>query len=372
MGAFFANIQIRNNNLDIDTFENHITNTIIKNHCDNGYNIVEKEEDADNSVIVARTNNPLWITLLDEECEDMDLEKLNKLASQLSIDHDTVILAILVNDSDYLYIGLFYKGSIAGKISNLSEDLEFNFEESQPDVWASILNENVSFQDIKRLFDTDQVFVEKYLEEFAGFLNLNSSGLLTGYRYFSKENPEQGIKLHFAKQQEKPVLEKEAVNLHFIAYPGVIDLINGETSKTEWFISNRGLASEGIQFVIAGKAIEDGNIKPLTIKIRNAKDTEESAVLLSFIETVSTSGEKMFYVQLADFSIIEGSVPPKSFSTKKYQEYWKQAYQTCIISKIDLMGLKEADSDFNIFVSPLSNKSGYTSNRIDVKVTINK
>jgi hypothetical protein len=137
MGAFFTNVQLRTSGIDKSSLTDRITNYLAQLNAEAGYIKVDEETEADKSVIVSLSEDLAWMSIYDEETEDQDIKKLNKLASGLSKEFKTTALSILVNDSDAVYIGVNIDGELKDSIYNRA--IELDFDKNMPSIWSEIL-----------------------------------------------------------------------------------------------------------------------------------------------------------------------------------------------------------------------------------------
>src|SRR5688500_2673439 len=98
MGAFFTNVQLRTLGLEKSNLIDEVIHCI--NHLNDvaGFAKVDNEDEADKTVLVSSSEDLAWVSIYDEETEDQNSRKLNKLASGLSKQFKTTALSILVND----------------------------------------------------------------------------------------------------------------------------------------------------------------------------------------------------------------------------------------------------------------------------------
>lgn len=356
MGAFFTNIQLNTLGIDKTILLDSVIEYVTLFNLEAGYVLVENSDEADKTVIISELDNSNWLSIYDEEFEDQGSKKLNKFSSNLSKHFNTSALSILVNDSDYMYVGLNINGKLKDTISNLSKEIDFN--KSKPNVWSNILLENYSFEDIVKAWRNKSVFVEEFLRVFAKFINIDSSKLLTGYEYLSEENPGAGIKLNFAQKDKKKAAKLGLTKFSMLAGVILVDVKPAEKQEQEWMLTNYGLDSIGMDIVIAGKCIEDGLLLPEKAKASylKYKSEKQNEFTVPFIETVSTTGEKIFYARMEDIFIPKGFKPTYPMTAKEAKRYGKIVYDSVIKFNISFIGGEEGKGEFNIWFSPLINR----------------
>lgn len=356
MGAFFTNVQLKTSDLDKAEITENIIAFITKFNTEVGFIKVGSEEEADKTVIVLPSNNSNWVAIYDEEIEDQDLRKLNKLSSELSKEFKTTALSVLVNDSDSIYVGLNINGILKDTISNLSK--EINLSKNKPHVWTEIFVDNYTFDNIKFAWQNKSVFVEEFLAELAKFVNLDNSKLLTGYNYINEENRSEGIKLNFAQKDKKKTAELGLTKFSMLAGAGLIAVKEGENQIVEWILTNHGTFSTGVEIVIAGKCIEQGLLIPKNIQANyvNSQFGKKNEFTATFVETVATTGEKIFYAKIEDIFIPKGFQPTYPMSPKERKRYGKISYDCAIKFNIRFIGGKEGGGDLSIFISPIVNR----------------
>ncbi len=356
MGAFFTNIQLNTLGIDKTKLLDLVIEYVTLFNLEDGYVVVENSDEADKTVIISEPANSNWLSIYDEEFEDQGSKKFYKFSSNLSKHFNTSALSILVHDSDYIYVGLNINGKLKDTISNLSKEIDFN--KSKPNVWSNILLENYSFEDIVKAWRNKSVFVEEFLREFSKFINIDSSKLLTGYEYLSEENPNEGIKLNFAKKDKKKAAELGLTKFSGISGVILVDIKPGEIQEEHLMLTNQGLESTGIDVVIAGKCIEERLLMPKIVKANYIKYNSElqNEFIVPFIETISTKGEKIFYARLKEFYIPKGFNPTFPMTTKEAKLYGSVWYDSAIKFSISFLGVKEGTGEFNIWFSPLANR----------------
>jgi|GEM_PF-1566144 len=356
MGAFFTNIQLKTSSLDKVEIADKVIEYITAFNIAEGFVKVDSEEEADKTVIISLANHAGWLSIYDEEMEDQGPRKLNKLSSGLSKQFKTATLSILVNDSDSMYIGININGTLKDSLSNLSKEVDFN--KNKPNVWTEILLDNYTFHDIKMAWRKKTAFVEEFLTEFAKFTDLDNSKLLTGYNYWVNDNPKEGIRLNFAQKEKKKSDELGLTKFSMLAGAGLVDVKEGESKTLEWTMTNEGTFSYGLDVVIAGNCIEKGLLVPDSIQANYIKSPpdKQNEFKATFVETVATTGEKIFYARVEEIYIPEGFKPSYPMSPKEGKRYGEIAYDCAIKFYINFIGGKEGSGDFAIFFSPLVNR----------------
>lgn len=355
MGAFFTNIQVKAIDNDLTLTEKHLIEQIKAIHTQNGYELVDNEDKADKTTIIVSIDNSPWVSIYDEETESQKIEMLDKLAEELSKELETIVLSLLVNDSDYIYIGLSKNGKHLDYISNLDDFT--NLTKKKPKVWNEIIPGN-TFEDIQTAWDNKTVFVESFLAAFGELANIDQRHISMGYNYWLQENPNAGIKLHFAKKkQELQKQELEQVKLNMLAREGELNFSNNNSNRIKWTIRNSGEASTGLEIMITGNCIENQSIKPISVIVKPLEQNGDSKEYkIGFIETATTSGEKLFYLRIEDLPIPKGIQPIKSSNLTKMQNYYKALYDSAINIEIVFSGLKECEDELKLFICPLENK----------------
>ncbi len=364
MGAFFTNIQLRTSSFDKAEITDKVIEYIRNYNEETGFIKVDKEEDADKTIIISLPNDSEWLSIYDEGMEDQGSRKLNKLSSGLSKQFETTALSILVNDSDSIYVGLNVNGILKDSISNLSKEIDFN--KSKPNVWTDILSDNYSFDDIKTAWQNKSVFVEDFLTEFAKFINLDNLKLLTGYNYINEEKPNEGIKLNFAQKDKKKTAELGLPKFRMLAGAAIVDVKEDEKQNIEWILTNNGTSSKGVDVVIAGECIEKALLIPEIVQTNYVRQqlNKQNEFKATFVETVATTGEKIFYARIEDIYIPKGFKPNYPMSPKEMKRYEKISYDCAIKFNISFIGGNEGGGDVAIFFSPIENRQdgSYYSN----------
>lgn len=356
MGAFFTNIQLKISSFDKTEITNKVIEYITKFNTEAGYIKVDSEEEADKTVVVSQSDNLKWLSIYDEEMEDQGSRKLNKLSSELSKEFKTTALSVLVNDSDSIYLGINTNGTLKDSLSNLSKEIDFN--KNKPGVWTEILVDNFSFDDIQTAWQSKTVFVEDFLTKFAKFTGLDNSKLLTGYNYLNEENRSVGIKLNFAQKDKKKTAELGLTKFSMLAGAGLVDVKEGEKQTIEWIMTNQGTFSNGLDVVITGECIEKGLLIPENVQTNYVKSQldKQNEFTTTFVATVATTGEKIFYARIEDIYIPKGFQPTYPMSSKEGKRYGKISYDCAIKFNISFIGGKNGGGDLAIFFSPLVNR----------------
>lgn len=351
MGAFFTNIQLRTSDIDKSDITDKVVEYIIKLNEEAGFTKIDDEEQADKSVIISPSDDLTWISIYDEDTEDQNLKKLNKVASSLSKEFKTNALSVLVNDSDTIYVGLINNGTLKDTVSNRSKKPDFS--KSKPPVWSDILANNYSFDDIKRAWQNKSVFVEDFLGQFAKLIDIDSSHLLTGYEYTNEGNLTKEIKLNFVQKDKIPT-ELGLTKFRMLAGVGIIDVKSGEKQTSEWIVTNQGNASKGFDIIVAGECITNELLIPESVTVslfryKNERNTH-------FLETLSTTGERIFYAKIEDFEIPKGYQPKYPMTPKESKRYGMIQYECGIKFNITFIGDKKGTGGLTIFFSPLVNR----------------
>lgn len=353
MGAFFSNLQVKIPPRESFSMQDIIDcTTVIYN--DMGYYIIENEESADKSIIIASEKSSKWYSIYDNDF-DLQPEKTAFLASLLAESLRTTVLSTMVTDSDYLDISLYDKDKTRHSINNVNDELKFTFPESNN--WKSILPDNRSFEDISSIFREQQILVEKYLDKLAPLIHLSPLYIQLGYQYFEEIMPNKGIKLHFSKKEKEQKETPSETNLVFSVYSSDYNLKIGEPHPISFQISNTGLSTKEIEIIMVGDAIEQEMIKPSDIQIRINEIQKE----ISFLKTISTDNRKLWVAQLSEINIPEGCSLPPSYSMKEYRRYMEQMYKSAIILNFKVEGIKPGKTSFSIFAIPLPRGCGQSA-----------
>lgn len=370
MGAFFTNIQLRTIDLGQTELQEKVITFLIEYFFNQGFVWVDREEDVDKTVIVSQSGDFPWLAIYDEEFEGQSLRKQNSLSSELSKKFATNVLSVLVNDSDSLYVRLYEKGRIRDTLSNISKKTDFT--ENKPEVWSNLLTNKFTFKDIQNAWQNRSLFVENFLSEFAQYINIDSSKIMTGYEYLHQENPAEGIKLHFAQKVRKSVPDLGPTRFFMFARPSQIYIKCGENCTKGWMLFNLGASSKGIEILIGGVGTEQDILIPRTVRVRYFENTGigKTEVEATFKETVSTTGEKIFYVRLEDIYVPPGIEPVPQLTPKEAKRQSKILDESLMRFDISFIGNKVGSGDVEIYFSPLLNRqAGTASSRIPGVIT---
>ncbi len=150
MGSFFTNMQVYSKQKDKNQSLSQIKEAI---HIilDKDYEIASENEETDR-IILVKHSDP-WITIYDQETEDQDIDLLYDVSSKISSILDTVVVSVLVHDSDVLNLCLFEQGELKNNYwSNpefLSDELpisKLKKLKGNPNLWKSRLLKGYSTQ----------------------------------------------------------------------------------------------------------------------------------------------------------------------------------------------------------------------------------
>jgi hypothetical protein len=356
MGAFFSNIQLRTSEIDKTNITNRVVDYIIKLNSEAGFIKVDDEDEADKSVIISPAEDFSWISIYDENTEDQNSRKLNKIASSLSKEFKTNALSILVNDSDTVYVRLVKNGTLKDSFSNRSKKIDFS--KNKPLIWSDILANTYTFEHVKSAWNSKSVFVEDFLSRFAKLINLDSSKLLTGYEYLNEENLTGKTKLHFSEINKKKPAELGLTKFFVVAGSGLVDAKSGEKQSREWIITNEGDTSKGLEIIVTGYCIENGLVIPEFAKLNLLfpQADNQNEFFISFIETTSTTGEKLFYARVEDILIPKGYKPTFPMTPKESKRYGRIRYEYSIRFSICFIVGSDDVGEFTVFFCPLVNR----------------
>jgi hypothetical protein len=354
MGSFFTNIQVKTTG-DVSRFTNKIAESIIAIHADREMVQVDSEENADKTIVVLPGND--WVAVYDEEFEDQDLQKLERLSLALSHQLKTASISVLVHDSDWINLGLSMNGLLEETISNIDGDIDFT--KNKPAAWKNVFAGNYDLNNIIQAWQKKQVIVDSFLNEFAGFIGADSSTLSTCFRYLMQEGfPGDSIQLHFVHKDRKEDAPVGPTKLILFAHPGSISAQAGEAASTIWMTMNQGAASLGLDIMMVGSSVEQGSLVPVQVLVNiiNEEDGSEDEMLVPFIETVATSGEKMYYVRLEDLPIAEGFDPSLPISPKQALKFSGDSLHRIIKFEIQFEGRMAGNAELVVFFAPLANR----------------
>lgn len=355
MGAFFTNIQLKASNINTSSFRDNVIEYLIQFNSEQGFVSVDNEDAADKTILILTSGESPWLSIYDEELEYQNLKKMKTLSSELSGQFNTTALSVLVNDSDSMYVGLYKNGILKDRLSNLSKEIDFN--KNKPTAWNEILQNNHSFNDIKTAWQNKSLFVEDFLTAFAKLVDIDTSKLLTGYNYLNEEKQNDGVRLNFARTDKKAATEPGPTKFGLFSGTGFVEIIPGEKYKTDWTITNQGKSSNGIDIIIAGEFIEQGSFIPETVTLSHIlyKSEHTNGFTSSFIETVATTGQKIYYARFEDVHIPEGVAPAYPMTLKESKQYTKRSYDSAIKFEICFTGQQPDNGGVAIFFSPLIN-----------------
>lgn len=370
MGAFFSNIQVQVSPDNLNGDKERIIEQIRQIHAGQGYTQVDTENKADKSVIISTQKGSSWIAVYDEENENFKDETLNSLASTLSGRLKTNVLGVSVGDSDYIYIALAKNGAVVDTISNLNEKYEVDFSKCQPVEWENLISEKpFSFTEIQEAWHSRDIFVEGFLDIFVKLLGVPQQNILTGYNYLHEEESASEIRLHFAKAPAQVDEALMPVSLNLLVKNIDSDFMENETQKLKWIITNYGEASQGMDIMINGEAIENGYLKPLSAKIYFFHDATQFREF-PFTETKDQTGRILFDMPIVDFPIQKGEKPYPGMTNKKFNQLYSNLYAIAFAIEIEFSALKKGESKFNLFIVPRENRGVGTYSET-VKVVIN-
>lgn len=356
MGAFFTNIQFKTTGFDNAKITQEVIEFITNYSLNAGFIQVDNEDDADKTIIVSNSADSDWLSIYDEEMEDQGSKSLNLLSAALSKQFGSHTLSVLVNDSDSLYIGLHNRGTLKDAFSNLSKTIDFT--KRKPIVWSEILVNNYTFDDIQNAWQNKTILVEDFLAEFAKFINIDTSKLITGFNYFNEENSNEGIKLNFARKDQPPKPKLELTKFGLLGGSGLVDVSEGERQTIHWILTNYGTFSKGIEVMITGECIEKGLLVPESVHASYFRPhgDQQKEYEVPFEELVTSTGEKIYCARFEDMYIRKGFQTHQPMSPKEQKRYFANSYACAMKFDIRFIGGKNESGEFDLFFVPLENR----------------
>lgn len=360
MGAFFSNIQIYTPNTVKESIRDSIINFIKSYITKNGYIEVNEEDEADRTIAISQVTNDSWISIYDEALESQNINQMDKIVSDLSIELKTKAVGVTVHDSDIIRLGMFHNGNFVGELSNVVK----RKKKMNPvyDFLEAINISGTSREDFLNAFTKKSVFAEEILHKIAGITNMDSTQCMSGFNYLNDVKIENLTYLRFKeKNKDCKYNEKtDSTKLSWIQGDGFTNKKVGDKGQYSCLFRNQGVASQGIQIILKGPAIENNAIKPENIKIFIYKNYHEESdeVTGTFWETVSQKGEKLIVANFPDFKIPEGCILPylsQSKSQREMEEIFKKRYEIGFGVRLESTALTPAKSKFFVIALPLSN-----------------
>jgi hypothetical protein len=214
--------------------------------------------------------------------------------------------------------------------------------------------------------------VEDFLAQFAKLINLETSKLLTGYGYLDEQKANSEIRIHFAQKDKKKPAELGLTKFSMMAQSGLDYVKRGEQLVREWIVTNEGDSSNGLDIIIAGECIDNNLLIPDLAKVKFLRPQADmqNEFSASFIETTSTTGEKIFYARIEGITIPKGYQPTFPLTPKESKQYYQNRYACAVKINIILIGSKEGAGEYTIFFCPLANRQeGSFSRTLKTSIT---
>lgn len=214
-------------------------------------------EEADRSILVG-PQGP-WIAVYDEDTEEQNEEKLDRLAKHLSTTLDSSAITVLVHDSDVLLLGLFENGRI---LERFDSNPEFSGRKRRRKIsaleWTRFLIPGRTQQELEAALYEEKLFAENTLGRIAELLGMDVAQVGTGYRYIlaEKKDVAQYQVLRFrAKVRPQESVSEGPPQLLFKRSPLKIDVFIGTPFREHFGVHNVGGASKGLHIIAEGEAL---------------------------------------------------------------------------------------------------------------------
>jgi len=329
MGAFFTNIQILSKVADKETFAADLIKYTAVEEAKKYFELTTDKETADKSLLLSFKNKSEWLSIYDETTEDQNLKSLKKLAAKFSRKFKTVALAILVNDSDSFYLGLYENGKLLDALNNFKGDIRF--DKSEKEAWAKILKKEYSFSDIIEVWKNKGLFVENFLKEIVSYFGIETSEALTGFNYSMEEDIGNKTLLSITDRAAAEEENLGPVKLAFYSGTFGITLEEEETKYCSCALVNEGLPSKGLRINLAGAALENKLLKPERVDMCYSMDFYNIIVdaTAELKEERSTNNERLFIAELPELIIKKGVAPKYDLSPGKFKKYIEQLSSVC-------------------------------------------
>ena len=366
MGAFFTNIQLNVPSFKKENYREKVIIAIIKFHSDSGY-IEAKEEEAEKSVIITSYDDSSWLTIYDEETdESQDNRLLSKLVKALSYILKTSALSILVNDSDSIALTYFRNGKSINSFEKQNHRKVKGKENFK--LWKPLIKQGFTPVNLQMAWQEETVFVEDTLHKVADILDLNKSSCSTGYAYLSETKlPGGSRKLYFKKSNsQNGSIEIEQNHFEVFGYETKVEAKIDQLNTFRVLISSYGASTLGVNLILAGEAIEKQTLQPVLFRIWSWQNGERLEWSASFLETITSKEQRIYYSTITDFRTAVGPNKPKvKLSVLEAKKLYKNVGQSAFTIEIDYIPLILGQSEISIFCAPVENQEGYCNNVIE-------
>jgi hypothetical protein len=144
-----------------------------------------------------------WVSVYDERCESQDISVLDGLAKSLSAKLQTIVIAMLLHDSDVFQYLAYENGGFVDKFDS-KPDYFGAVSEAQKREWhgnfgklLTYARKGTKLADFKRVAEKDLVFEEERVGEFSKLLGIDPARARMGFKY--AQETQHNFKLIYGK-----------------------------------------------------------------------------------------------------------------------------------------------------------------------------
>lgn len=194
MGAFFSNIQIRN-----DTEKDKFLEAFNGAMELNGFEACNEDE---SELSVRLLFSERFVTVLREDYTTKP-EALSHDAAFFSEKLKADLFTITVVDSDFAILSLYGEGEHRDNaVIGLSDGYGVDRTDGTPELWQPLLKNGKSFNELSEIWHTDEVFVEDVLSSSAELFGIIPLNIVSNFKW-----ADNAVTLDFCKVRQKGALK---------------------------------------------------------------------------------------------------------------------------------------------------------------------
>lgn len=194
MGAFFSNIQIRN-----DTEKDKFLEAFNRTMETKGFEPCNEDE---SELSVRLLFSERFVTVL-RESYDTDPDALNRDAAFFSEKLKAELFTITVVDSDFAVLSLYGEGENRDNaVIGLSDGYGVDRTDGTPELWQPLLKSGKSFKELSEIWHSDEVFVEDALSSSAELFGIIPLNMVSKFKW-----ADDAVNLDFCKIHQKGSLK---------------------------------------------------------------------------------------------------------------------------------------------------------------------
>ena len=315
MGAFLTNVQVYIGDLEPEVVRARVVNGISR-AVGKGFVPVTGDEEGDRTVVMGPMKGRRWITIYDEDTEDQDTQKLERLAKELSKAVSSYAVGVIVHDSDILGLFLYCGGK---RVDVYDSDPEYFGEQisavkrrelaGHPDRWRELLISGYTETDLRRAWDGEEVFAEDRLAKIATVLGWDEDLVMVGYNYLEELEREDLEQIRFQGKQKKGIkMAQGPPVLHQFTYSFEMPKITvGGTGLLPICLINTGGDGKGFTIEFMGSAVSAGLVMVDQVLVLDKNQQPNG-----FLEYLPGIGEdELLKVEVPSVAILAGPADPR-------------------------------------------------------------